>query len=66
VLVGNTELGSLVSIPIRPDGAASPARVIKSAGALAGVDGIALDVHGTVYAATRRREGSPGPVGAGT
>jgi sugar lactone lactonase YvrE len=52
VLVGNTELGSLVSIPIRPDGAAGPARVIKAADALVGVDGIALDVHGTVYAAS--------------
>lgn len=52
VLVGNSELGSLISIPIRPDGAAGPAQVIKTAGALVGVDGIALDVHGTVYAAS--------------
>jgi len=52
VLVGNTERGTLVSIPILPNGSAGPAHVVKAAAELVGVDGIAVDVLGDVYAAS--------------
>lgn len=52
VLVGNTERCMLVSVPILPDGSAGAARVVKEAPQLVGVDGIALDVRGNVYAAS--------------
>lgn len=50
VLVGNSERGTLVSLPVRPEGTAGAAHVIKAAPELVSVDGIAVDVHGDVYA----------------
>lgn len=52
VLIGNTERGLLVSLPILPDGTAGGANVVKNTPQLVGVDGIALDVDGNVYAAS--------------
>jgi SMP-30/gluconolaconase/LRE-like protein len=49
VYVTNTELGQLVTIPIRPDGAAGDAAVLAQSPALGGSDGIALDVHGNIW-----------------
>ncbi len=48
VYVGVTEQGSIVSIPIRPDGSAGDADVWFQDPA-AVVDGLAIDVHGNVY-----------------
>lgn len=48
VYVGVTERGSIVTIPIRPDGSAGAPTVWFEQLGLA-VDGIALDVHGNVY-----------------
>lgn len=48
VYVGVTEQGSIVTIPIEPDGSAGAASVWFQQIGLA-VDGIALDVHGNVY-----------------
>lgn len=52
IIVANTERGLLVEIPIQPDGGAGGATVLVESPALVGVDGIALDGHGDVYAAT--------------
>ena len=52
LIVANTERGLLVDIPILPDGRAGAPAVLVESPALVGVDGIALDVHGDVYAAT--------------
>jgi sugar lactone lactonase YvrE len=51
VIVSNSELGTLVRIPIRPDGSAGTPTVIVDDPALLGADGIALDVRGAVYVA---------------
>jgi sugar lactone lactonase YvrE len=51
IVVGNTEQGTLVSVPILPDGSAGEPVVIAEDPAIFGVDGLAVDVHGTVYAA---------------
>jgi sugar lactone lactonase YvrE len=51
MIVSNTELGTLVRIPIRPDGDAGTPTVIADDPALLGADGIALDVRGAVYVA---------------
>jgi sugar lactone lactonase YvrE len=51
VIVANTERGTLVAIPIKPDGDAGEPTVLAESPALIGVDGIALDVRGDVYAA---------------
>ena len=54
VYVANTAKGSLVRIPILKDGSAGQAEVVAGdndcGGELFGMDGIALDVHGMVYA----------------
>ena len=50
IVVGNTDLGILVSIPIRPHGSAGEPTVIADDPAILGIDGLAVDVHGTVYA----------------
>jgi sugar lactone lactonase YvrE len=50
IVVGNTDLGLLVSIPVLPDGSAGEATVIADDPAIFGVDGLAVDVHGTIYA----------------
>ena len=51
IVVGNTELGRLVQIEIEPDGSAGAVSVLAEGPALLGVDGIAFDVHGNVWAA---------------
>jgi sugar lactone lactonase YvrE len=51
LLVSNTERGSLVTIPIDSAGEAGAPSVLTESPSLLGVDGIALDVRGTVYAA---------------
>jgi sugar lactone lactonase YvrE len=50
VVVGNTDLATLVSIPVLPDGSAGEATVIVEDPAIHGVDGLTVDVHGTIYA----------------
>jgi sugar lactone lactonase YvrE len=49
--VSNTEKGSIVEIPILRNGAAGVPSVVVEDGAIFGIDGIALDVHGDIYAA---------------
>jgi sugar lactone lactonase YvrE len=51
IIVSNTELGTLVRIPVRPDGSAGAPSVMVEDPALLGSDGIALDVRGAVYVA---------------
>ena len=51
IVVGNTEAARLVRIEIEPDGSAGPAGVLAESPLLLGVDGIAFDVHGDVWAA---------------
>jgi sugar lactone lactonase YvrE len=50
VVVGNTDLGTLVSIPILPNGAAGEATVIVEDPAIFGIDGLTVDARGTIYA----------------
>jgi sugar lactone lactonase YvrE len=50
IVVGNTDLGTLVSIPILPDGSAGEGIVIADDPAIFGIDGLTVDVHGTIYA----------------
>lgn len=50
VIVAITERGLLAEIPVSPDGSAGSPSVLAQSPALVGVDGIALDVHGGVYA----------------
>jgi hypothetical protein len=49
IVVGNTDLGTLVSIPILPSGTAGEATVIAEDPAIFGIDGLTVDVHGTFY-----------------
>ena len=49
--VSNTEVGSIVKIPIERDGDAGTPLVVLEDAAIFGIDGIALDVHGDIYAA---------------
>lgn len=56
--VANTAAGSLVEIPVLPDGSPGTAKVVAGdadcvlpGDELIGLDGIALDVHGDIYAA---------------
>lgn len=51
VVVGNTEGARLVRIAIEPDGSAGSVSVLAESPALLGVDGIAFDVNGNVWAA---------------
>jgi sugar lactone lactonase YvrE len=51
VVVGNTEGGRLVRVEIEPDGSAGAISVLAEGLSLLGVDGIAFDVHGNVWAA---------------
>jgi sugar lactone lactonase YvrE len=51
LVLSNTERGLLVEIPIEPTGDAGELTVLAASPLLIGVDGIALDVHGNVYAA---------------
>lgn len=50
IVVGNTDLGTLVSIPILPDGSAGDATVIAEDPVIFGIDGLTVDAHGTIYA----------------
>ena len=50
IVVGNTEAGRLVRIPINPDGSAGSASILAESLALLAVDGITFDVHGNVWA----------------
>jgi sugar lactone lactonase YvrE len=50
IIVANTERGLLVRIPVLPDGSAGTPTVLAESPLLVGVDGIALDVHGAIYA----------------
>lgn len=52
LLVGNPERGLLLAVPILPDGTAGEVDIASSAPELLGVDGIAVDLMGNVYAAT--------------
>lgn len=49
--VSNTEQGSIVKIPIGPNGDPGTPSVVLLDAAIFGIDGIALDVHGDIYAA---------------
>ena len=51
IVVGNTEGARLVRIAIEPDGSPGAVSVLADGPSLLGVDGIALDVHGNVWAA---------------
>ena len=51
IVVGNTEGARLIRIEINPDGSAGSVTVLAESPALLGVDGIAFDVHGNVWAA---------------
>jgi sugar lactone lactonase YvrE len=49
-VVTNTEVGSLVRIPLRPDGGPGNPEVFEDP-AFFGADGLAVDVHGDIYVA---------------
>jgi sugar lactone lactonase YvrE len=51
LIISNTELGLLVTIPIEPSGDAGEPTVVASSPLLLGADGVALDAHGDVYCA---------------
>jgi sugar lactone lactonase YvrE len=51
LFVANTEGGRIVRIPINPDGSPGTATVLSDAPAIFALDGISLDVHGTIWAA---------------
>ena len=50
ILVGNTDLGRLIGIPVLPDGSAGEATVLVDDPAIFGIDGLTVDARGTVYA----------------
>ena len=50
IVVGNSDLGTLISIPILPDGSAGDATVLLDDPAIFGIDGLTVDAHGTIYA----------------
>ena len=50
IVVGNSDLGTLISIPILPDGSAGEATVLFDDPAIFGIDGLTVDAHGTIYA----------------
>jgi hypothetical protein len=51
IVVTNTEGAKLVRIPVLPDGTAGAASVVAGGAALAGADGVALDVFGDAFVA---------------
>jgi len=51
IVVGNTEGARLVRVEIEPDGSAGGFSVLAQGPALLGVDGLAFDVHGNLWAA---------------
>ncbi len=50
IVVGNTDLGMLVSIPILTDGSAGDASVIAQDPAIFAIDGLTVDARGRIYA----------------
>jgi sugar lactone lactonase YvrE len=50
IVVGNTDLGTLLSIPILPDGSAGDVTVLVDDPAIFGIDGLTVDARGTIYA----------------
>ena len=52
ILVANSSQGTIVAIPVNPDGTAGEPRVYATAPAGFGCDDFALDVHGSVYCPT--------------
>ena len=50
IYIANTEQGSVVGIPIRPDGSAGSARVIASGPDMLPLDGLTVDARGDLYA----------------
>lgn len=57
VLVVNTDRGSLIEIPIRPDGAAGAPRerIASNCEELGGADGLVQDLDGSLYVAINRQ-----------
>lgn len=51
VYVANTEKGQIVEIPVTPDGSAGTPELFVADGRLFPIDGLAIDVHDTLYAA---------------
>ena len=51
VYVTNSEQGSVVTIPVNPDGSAGTPTILIQDPALLPADGVALDVHGNLYVA---------------
>lgn len=51
IVVGNTEAARLVRIEVEPDGSPGAVSILAESPALLGVDGIAFDVHGNLWAA---------------
>jgi sugar lactone lactonase YvrE len=51
IVVGNTERARLVRVAIEPDGSAGLVSLLAEAPQLLGVDGLAFDVHGDLWAA---------------
>lgn len=49
--VTNTEKGSVLAIPVRPDRSAGTPTVLAQGSALGGADGIAADIRGNLYVA---------------
>jgi len=47
--VANTDLGSIVRVPVQPDGTAGAAEIYVADPAIAFADGIAFDVRGSLY-----------------
>lgn len=52
IVAATTERGLLLEIPIQPDGRPGVPTLLVKSPELVGVDGIVLDVHGVIYAAT--------------
>jgi sugar lactone lactonase YvrE len=50
IVVGNTDLGTLIEIPLLPDGSAGDATVLVDDPAIFGIDGLTVDSHGAIYA----------------
>ena len=50
IYIANTEQGSVVGIPIRPDGSAGSPRVVASGPDMLPLDGLTVDARGDLYA----------------
>jgi DNA-binding beta-propeller fold protein YncE len=56
VLVTNTEKGSVIRIPVLPDGTAGTPTVVASGSTLFGADGLTTDVFGNAYVAVNSQD----------